>query len=174
MSLSDSQSKLLSKALDDEKPFYCEGSWTFPPEDLKLFYTAREGKQIRFVPHFPHISPRGLLQELNILTAYTTRSLLFGSDASLNEIQNLVDACEPAPFGLGRKDVLDDTYRKAGKLDTLNFATNLNVASSGLLESVRKGLLGWEDEERPIKAQLYTLNVYGWPFSSSSLALRLI
>ena len=31
-------------------------------------------------------------------------------------LQTLLMACEPAPFGIDNKDVLDDTYRKAWKI----------------------------------------------------------
>lgn len=39
------------------------------------------------------------------------------------ELDALSSACQPATFGLNQRDVLDETYRKAGKLDTTIFAS---------------------------------------------------
>jgi len=55
---------------------------------------------------------------------------------------------------------MDESYRKAGKMDTVNFATNLDLHSSGLIESIRNQLLGWGGAERSIKVELYKLNAY--------------
>jgi hypothetical protein len=80
---------------------------------------------------------------------------------STGNLESLAKACRPAAFGVNHEDVLDETYRKAGKLDSTDFAINLNIETSGLLESLRKSLFQCEDEERHIKAELYKLNVYG-------------
>ena len=44
----------------------------------------------------------------------------------------LSDACDPATFGLDDKDVLYESYRKAGKLD----ADNFSIAEDFLLYEV--------------------------------------
>ena len=38
-------------------------------------------------------------------------------------LQRLISRCLPATFGVGGQDVLDETYQKALKLDTLEFST---------------------------------------------------
>ena len=83
-------------------------------------------------------------------------------------LSQLADACEPAKFGKGTETVLDETYRKAGKMDPENFKTGLDVDACGLVDTVQTGLLP-EKKLRDIKAELYKLNVYGehWRFDSS-------
>ena len=68
---------------------------------------------------------------------------------------------EHATFGLNRQDVLDESYRKAGKLDNTNFALKFDVERSGLIDVIRSDFLEERDERRPVKAELYKLNVYG-------------
>jgi hypothetical protein len=41
--------------------------------------------------------------------------------------KHLSDACQPATFGVNKEDVLDESYRKAGKMDVTDFATNFVV-----------------------------------------------
>lgn len=84
--------------------------------------------------------------------------------ASEEELQRLSSTCDPATFGLDQKDVLDETYRKAGKLDSAYFATKLDVISSGLMDAVRFDLLPGHQCQRQIRAELYKLNVYGRSF----------
>jgi len=36
---------------------------------------------------------------------------------------------------------MDESYRKARKMDTVNFSTNLDVQNSGLLETIKTQLL---------------------------------
>ncbi|KZV90438.1 hypothetical protein EXIGLDRAFT_616972, partial [Exidia glandulosa HHB12029] len=81
--------------------------------------------------------------------------------ASEADLQKLAAACDAATFGVDQKDVLDESYRRAGKLDKTDFALNLDVVSTGLLHAVHNALFGWEDQPRNIKAELYKLNVYG-------------
>ncbi|KAJ9193161.1 hypothetical protein DTO164E3_5523 [Paecilomyces variotii] len=90
------------------------------------------------------------------------------SNASL--LQRLVDDCSPATFGRGDQDVLDPSYRMAGKLDTDKFASNFHPADFGILENVEQILLPSirTDLEnylqfRKITAHLYKLNVYSGP-----------
>ncbi|KAJ8453804.1 hypothetical protein ONZ45_g19562 [Pleurotus djamor] len=67
------------------------------------------------------------------------RGPTFGSVDLLNptdeKLELLTDACEPASFGRNHEDILDETYRKAGKLDVSDFAINrstLTYAEPGL------------------------------------------
>ncbi|KAL0954967.1 hypothetical protein HGRIS_003897 [Hohenbuehelia grisea] len=81
--------------------------------------------------------------------------------ATEEDLDKLVSACQAATFGVGQKDVLDETYRKAGKLDTQNFAMNLDISQLGLIDRIRTELLEGKNGRKGIKAELYKLNVYG-------------
>ncbi|KAH6915431.1 hypothetical protein BKA70DRAFT_1093846 [Coprinopsis sp. MPI-PUGE-AT-0042] len=78
-----------------------------------------------------------------------------------SELKALVAVCEEAKFGLGNKDVLDPTYRKAWKLDASKFALQFDLANSGVLQTVRDALLHYEDSSLVLEAHLDKLNVYG-------------
>ena len=56
-------------------------------------------------------------------------------------IQDLLDDCAPASFGKGGKDVLDDSYRKAVKLDSDQFSTNFNPYDVGIIGAIAQTLL---------------------------------
>ncbi|KAL5482406.1 hypothetical protein ACEPAI_9000 [Sanghuangporus weigelae] len=60
------------------------------------------------------------------------------------------------PKSTGRIDFSD-----AGKLDTSYFSTKIDLERSGLMNIVRYNLLEGSASRRPIKAELYKLNVYG-------------
>ena len=64
-------------------------------------------------------------------------------------------------FGRGNEDVHDETYRKALKMDAPNFAVQLDLVASGLIRTIEDQLLQGEMEKMRIRAELYTLNVYG-------------
>lgn len=68
------------------------------------------------------------------------------------------DSCEAATFGVDQKDVLDESYRKAGKMDVSNFASNFSLARTGIMEHVRSQLL---EGDAQVQVELYKLNVYG-------------
>lgn len=75
-------------------------------------------------------------------------------------MEQLSNACQPATFGVNQKDVYDESYRKAGKLDEENFASKFILQNSGLLDIVRSELLEGQNN-KAITAELYKLNVYG-------------
>ncbi|KAI0276031.1 hypothetical protein BGY98DRAFT_935363 [Russula aff. rugulosa BPL654] len=62
-----------------------------------------------------------------------------------DELEQLAQACEPASFGRDKEDVLDETYRKAGKMKLGHFSLNLDP---------RVHITG------NIWAELYKFNVY--------------
>ncbi|OCH89761.1 hypothetical protein OBBRIDRAFT_778099 [Obba rivulosa] len=128
--LDDEQLKVLRDAIAAKPPF-CSGVFNVRPEDLILFYGEDDNAR-----------------RLGLATA------------TVEELQHLARACDPATFGKGHEDVFDETYRKAGKLDVSSFAINFHPQSSGLLSAVRGDLLEG-DRERPVRAELYKLNVYG-------------
>ena len=80
---------------------------------------------------------------------------------SVEELDKLQEACQPATFGRNDEDVYDETYRKAGKMDADNFMVGFDAERSGLIEAVRTLLFPGEEEEKRVKAELYKLNVYG-------------
>ena len=76
------------------------------------------------------------------------------------QLASLEAACQPATFGVAQKDVLDESYRKAGKMDVSEFAAQFSPTSSGILEGIRKSLFMGRTNES-IRVELYKLNVYG-------------
>jgi hypothetical protein len=77
-----------------------------------------------------------------------------------DELEQLTQACEPASFGVKQENVLDETYRKAGKMDSESFATVLDPSNTDLIKIVRGHLLEGLQSNRGIKAELYKLNIY--------------
>ena len=59
------------------------------------------------------------------------------------------------------KDVMDLSYRKAGKMDTDDFMTRFDPERLGLSELVRGELLEGEEDKKGLRTELYKLNVYG-------------
>ena len=55
---------------------------------------------------------------------------------------------------------MDETYRKAGKMDTDHFSTSLEPYHTELIKIVRTYLLEGTDSARKIKVELYKFNVY--------------
>jgi hypothetical protein len=77
--------------------------------------------------------------------------------ASQEAFSSLLKDCEPATYGVGSKEVLDETYRKAGKMNAPRFSTNFNPYEHGVMDVVSQALV--HANHRGIKAELYNLNV---------------
>ncbi|GAB7358221.1 hypothetical protein MBLNU230_g0373t1 [Neophaeotheca triangularis] len=79
----------------------------------------------------------------------------------------LLQVCEPATFGRGNENVLDEGYRKAGKMDSEAFDTNFSPYETGIVDQIAQLLLpnlrAKESLERSVRAELYKLNVYSGP-----------
>ncbi|OQO02511.1 hypothetical protein B0A48_12038 [Cryoendolithus antarcticus] len=75
--------------------------------------------------------------------------------------QSLLETCGVATFGLRGQDVLDETYRKALKLDTSDFCTDFCPYSCRIVAIIDQLLLPSYQEQRSVKAELYKLNMYG-------------
>ncbi|KAI0036303.1 hypothetical protein K488DRAFT_82255 [Vararia minispora EC-137] len=112
---------------------YATGTLPLPPSDFVLFYTTEAGE---------------------------TRSLDL-AQASVEQLEQLADACAPATFGRGQQDVLDESYRRAGKMDSSQFTTRIVPERTELLDVVRDELLEGEQSKRLIICELYKLNIYG-------------
>lgn len=54
---------------------------------------------------------------------------------------NLVSMCEPASFGREGRDVYDEQYRKATKLDTSDFCTDFCPYETGIIDIVSQLLM---------------------------------
>jgi hypothetical protein len=83
-------------------------------------------------------------------------------------LEQLTQACEPASFGVKQENVLDETYRRAGKMDSECFSSMLNPYHTDLIKIVRGYLLEGLESKQGIKAELYKLNIYS-KYSSRSL-----
>ena len=92
----------------------------------------------------------------------------------------LLKRCQPATFGADGKDVLDETYRKAGKLDNEIFCTDFHPHDCGIVDAVQQILLpstvpveqlGLGSGSYGIRAELYKLNVRA-NFPIMSLPIR--
>ncbi|KAJ3560701.1 hypothetical protein NP233_g10667 [Leucocoprinus birnbaumii] len=76
------------------------------------------------------------------------------------DIDTLIDACEPAPFGRGPDSVLDDGYRKALKLDEKNLAWRFNPDSGDFIAQLAQRLCPWKHIDQGFRAEVTKLNVY--------------
>ncbi len=85
-------------------------------------------------------------------------------------LQQLLLDCQPATFGRGGKDVFDESYRKARKLDATRFCTSFNPHECGIVDAVAQVLLPGIPlpsmtgknvcpEHLGVSAELYKLNV---------------
>jgi hypothetical protein len=83
----------------------------------------------------------------------------FSTAVSDNQLEKLAQACQPATFGVKQQAVLDESYRKAGKMDAVDFSTNFNPSSAGIIDNIRCLLL--KKPEMSIQVELHKLNVYG-------------
>ncbi|KAF9474000.1 hypothetical protein BDN70DRAFT_885327 [Pholiota conissans] len=80
------------------------------------------------------------------------------SNPTQEQLQDLADACAPASFGRNQENVLDESYRKAGAMDTSNFAVQFSPWDSGILKVAVDTL--FKGSIANVKAELYKLNVY--------------
>ncbi|TDL27750.1 hypothetical protein BD410DRAFT_893942 [Rickenella mellea] len=107
---------------------WCSGTWAVPLEELKVYFDI----------------------------GTDTRSIQC-ANATEAQLDELTKACQPATFGANQADVLDETYRKAGKMDLEHFAINFSPERVGLALEVKSRLLGLDADERSIKLEPYKL-----------------
>ena len=81
------------------------------------------------------------------------------NEATDEQLAALAEACQPASFGIAQKDVLDESYRKAGKLECADFATQFCPYTS-IVDKIKGALLQGRDSTN-IDVEMYKLNVYG-------------
>lgn len=78
-------------------------------------------------------------------------SVNFGQDGPSGDFEHLLQACQPASFGRGGEAVLDDKYRKAGKLDRSEFATNFCPYESGIVDVVTQLLAPQYEDDKHVR-----------------------
>ena len=78
----------------------------------------------------------------------------------MDELEQLTQACDPASFGVNEKEVLDENYRKAGKMDSERFASQLDPVQTDLMKIIRGHLLEGTQSRDHIIVKLHKLNVY--------------
>ncbi|KZS88284.1 hypothetical protein SISNIDRAFT_459978, partial [Sistotremastrum niveocremeum HHB9708] len=124
----------LRKGLDEtqETPMFTKGSWAFPKSQLILWYKDGEASSRIQFPNSSNV-----------------------------ELKLLSEACQPATFGRNHKDVLDESYRLARKMDARDFSINLGFEFYEMLTQAVSRLFGVENSDKSFRAQLYKLNVYG-------------
>ncbi|KAI0684521.1 hypothetical protein BC835DRAFT_1246955, partial [Cytidiella melzeri] len=84
------------------------------------------------------------------------------TNASHEDLKQLAAGCDPATFGKDQEDVLDETYRRAGKLDETHFSIRFDPGHAGIMAAVQNVLLeGHDMKKTTIRYELYKLNVYG-------------
>ena len=93
-----------------DKPPYTSGTLRLPNSCFSLFYkTTKDTNNARYDGRQLHL--KGIE---SFFSSYRHINL---ASATHDELEQLTQACVPATFGVNEKDVLDETYRKAGKLD---------------------------------------------------------
>ncbi|KAJ7093439.1 hypothetical protein B0H15DRAFT_832331 [Mycena belliarum] len=127
--------KTLREALEGDVP-YTGGVHPVKLEDLAVYYKTDEVRNARVIDF---------------------------ANAPEAHLAEIAAACQPATFGVAQQDVLDETYRKAGKMDLGKFSACLDVAASGLLDTISPDLLEGQNaaQGKIIRAEMYKLNVYG-------------
>ncbi|KAJ3507607.1 hypothetical protein NM208_g15937 [Fusarium decemcellulare] len=83
--------------------------------------------------------------------------------ASKESFELLLKDCQPATFGVGSQEVLDEEYRKAGKMDKTGFSTSFNPYEHGIVDTINQVLAQGNTNALGVKAELYKLNVYSSP-----------
>jgi hypothetical protein len=90
------------------------------------------------------------------------RCLEVSPTTSPADLEDLANACDSATFGRGQEDVLDESYRKAGKLDMTDFSWSFNPESHGhFVSQLAVGLFPFDTLKEGIRFEPYKLNVYG-------------
>ncbi|KAG9316294.1 nucleophile aminohydrolase [Chiua virens] len=118
----------LRDVLNERDPF-CKGVCSVPEQQLLLYYGQETD-----------------LHRINFAHSTT------------EELETLSQACQPASFGFNNQEVLDESYRKAGKMDLDAFVTSFDPRSVGIHDVIERDLLA---TDRSVEFELYKLNVYG-------------
>ena len=96
------------------------------------------------------------------------------NEDTMENLEMLLMECQPATYGFEGQDVLNESYRKAAKLDNNQFSTNFHPHDVGILDAIsqimvsgvaRSGLNGdnTASSNWGVVAELYKLNAYSAP-----------
>jgi hypothetical protein len=82
-------------------------------------------------------------------------------DEPHDSFAKLIADCQPASFGYKGQDILDDTYRKATKMDRSAFSIDFCPYEHGIVDTITQLLLPNASHvlTNGVKAELYKLNV---------------
>lgn len=72
--------------------------------------------------------------------------------------KQLLNACVQAPFGRGKEECLDESYRKALKVDGDQFSLGIDIFQTGLLQEIGNALC--PDQNSILVAEKDKINVY--------------
>jgi hypothetical protein len=134
-----------------DQPPYISGTLQLPNSCFSFFYKiAKDG-----LPGPPSNLSRTKERLFRLCRRYINLA-----NATPDELKQLTQACEPASFGVKQETVLDEFYRKAGKMDKECFASMLDPFDTDLIKIIRGYLLEVFQSTTGIKAELYKLNVY--------------
>lgn len=109
------------------------------------------------------IGPIVIRYDLNADHIAAARRITLPINGTAIALQGLIATCSPATFGHDGKDVYDETYRKALKMDNTAFCTTFGPYSLGIIRIIEKMLLPSVDDQngwnRTVRAELYKMNV---------------
>ncbi|KAJ7743271.1 hypothetical protein DFH07DRAFT_905141 [Mycena maculata] len=120
------------------------------------------------MPHVPYTSGVHPVKAEDLVVYYDVEGEKYASRIDLGtaeegDLEALASACQQATFGVNQADVLDESYRKAGKMDLTKFAARFDVVASGLIDNIGPDILQGQDADgnKKLRAEMYKLNVYG-------------
>ena len=149
--MSSLQEQLASlRACIQEKPPHHADTLTLSPPNNTLFY-GKDKTQGKFT--YPSWTGSHLLTD-------THRRIDF-IQMTDEELRHLAESCDVATFGVKNENVHDESYRKAGKLNTEHFSVGLDLIGTGLLDVIPTEFLEVYKETPPIRAERCNLNIYG-------------
>ena len=92
---------------------------------------------------------------------WSPKPLELPSGLTDEHVQEFLDSCSTASFGIGNETVVDKEYRDALKLEPDRFYANFEIANTSVLAHITRILSSIRgDVSSPVRAQLYMLNVY--------------
>ena len=161
--------KELIEAVSAQKtPFFCGG---------EVRISDHKDKAVGYSTQSPQTDGRFISDPIVLRwdspSEETTRKLTFPLaevDDGVTGIEGLLKDCAPATFGIGGEEVLDESYRRAVKLDAHQFSTNFNPYDVGIVDAISQVLLpgiaqpiadgkAAFGDNSGVVAELYSLNV---------------
>jgi hypothetical protein len=132
---------------------FTSGTCKVPPEFCKLYYCKN--------PDSVYVSILYCFACF-LKPTYSQAKSLNTADVTEEQLDSLVSVCEAASFGRGTETVLDESYRKALKLDLSQFSTPFDLSSTPILHKIQQDLVDTDTTlRRHIRTEPYKLNIYG-------------